>query len=527
LLTAAPVLAQESTIDFGEVTITGTRMIKLPPARKGEVVDSSVYVLPARDTLLFGARISNFGGPGGALPSYREFDPPASAHGEASFGTYLSPRVMAHGEYSRRSFDLMGTVDYRATAGHTDSAGASSLMFDVRGGVLLGGEDPTAPRVRITAGFDRIGDAYYLYGNRLTPFDRDRATMRIDAELESAQDALIDYDLYFHLEHSSVDDLLDDSTATATASTPGFGVNLAAGDDTLRGRLGVDYQISSLQYGRSSTTPNWVAAHLDIEWHPAPALLLTLGGLYSGAQSSDTSEAQTMMLPRISARLQAGEDLALYAWYAPELRAASYRNRIMRAPYIDREQVLRAEHAPINVAAGARFETASITLDGRVRFETATNTPVVVADTAVVGHLRYAHVESRTLAIVASAQTQLSRELGALVEAEFGSRVDEATDEQLPMTPQITVRARADYAVTPALKLTATARFESEQRASLEESSRMLGSRLLLDAGASLDFSETIGLFVEVTNLLGASYDLWDGYSAPGLELRGGARLTF
>ena len=134
---------------------------------------------------------------------------------------------------------------------------------------------------------------------------------------------------------------------------------------------------------------------------------------------------------------------------------------------------------------------------------------------------------SRTLAIVASAQTQITDALGALVEATIGSSVDEATDEQLPMTPQIDLRVRADYALTEALSLMATGRFESEQRVSLAEGSRVLPARMLLDAGASLDISSTIGLFVEVTNLLGTSYDLWDGYSAPGLELRGGARLTF
>ncbi|MBC8146188.1 MAG: hypothetical protein H7X80_11440, partial [bacterium] len=162
-----PAIAQDGgmpPLDVGEVTITGTRTIKLPPARKGEVVDSSVYSLPVGDTLMFGSRISNFGGPGGALPVYREFDRPARAHAEASIGTYISPRVMVHGEYNQRQFDLMGTVDYRGTDGHLDLARASSLLLDARGGVLLGGDDPTAPRVRITAGFDRIGDSYFLYG---------------------------------------------------------------------------------------------------------------------------------------------------------------------------------------------------------------------------------------------------------------------------------------------------------------------------------------------------------------------------
>jgi outer membrane receptor protein involved in Fe transport len=529
LLLAAPALAQEAggAIDFGEVTITGTRVIKLPPARKGEVVDSSVYILPAKDTLLFGERISNFGGPGGALPGYREFDPPASAHGEASIGTFLSPRLMAHAEYNQRTFDLMGTVDYRGTAGHVDSAEASSLLFDVRGGVLLGGEDPTAPRVRITAGFDRIGDSYILYGNRLSPFDRSRTTMRINAALASAQDALLDYDLYFHLEHSSVDDTFSDSTVNAEASTPGFGVAIAAGNDTLRGRLGIDYQISSLHYGRSSTTPNWVAARLEGEWHINPKILLTVGGIYSGAQYSDSGSA-TLVSARAAMRWQATDDVTIFASFAPELRAASYRNRIMRAPYVDRQIALRPERVPINLGGGVRLATASTTLEGRVRFERAEQTPVVAADSSVPGSLRYVHVSStRTLALGASLRTQFATTMGALFEAEIRSAVDSATDEQLPMVPQIDLRLRTDLALTRSLSLFATGRYESAQRVGLERDAREIPSRFLLDAGGSYALSPALGIFAEVTNLLGTTTQLWDGYTAPGLEIRGGARLTF
>lgn len=531
MIAVAPVLAQDGgmpPLDIGEVTITGTRVIKLPPARKGEVVDSSVYLLPVGDTLLFGARISNFGGPGGELPGYREFKPPASAHGEASVGSYLSPRAMLHGEYNERVFDLMGTIDYRGTGGHVDSAEASSLMLEARGAVLLGGEDPTAPRVRITAGFDRIGDSYLLFGTRSASqaFDRSRIATRIDAELESAQDALLDYDLYFRLEHTSVDDFNGDTTAPASASTPGFGFALAGGNDTLRGRIGVDYQISTLKYGGSSRTPNFVAARFDVEWHLDPRLLLTLGAAYSGAQFSD-SGSTTMFLPRVSARYQASRSLALFAWYTPELRAPSYRNRIMNAPYVDRRIVLRPEKVPVNVAGGLRFSSDAFTLDGRVMFVAADNTPIVVADSAAIGSLRYAHVESRTLALRASAQMHVTNTFALLAEAEVASAVDVATDEQLPMTPQLDLRLRADYALSSAIGLFAAMQFEGEQRTNSGDDSRMIASHILLDAGGSYQLSDALSVFAEVTNLLGTSYELWDGYEAPGFEARGGVRLTF
>ncbi|MBC8144740.1 MAG: TonB-dependent receptor, partial [bacterium] len=478
------------------------------------------------DTLMFGSRISNFGGPGGALPVYREFDRPARAHAEASIGTYISPRVMVHGEYNQRQFDLMGTVDYRGTDGHLDLARASSLLLDARGGVLLGGDDPTAPRVRITAGFDRIGDSYFLYGHRLFTNDRARVVTRFNAALASAQDALLDYDIYFRLEHSSVSDVPGDATALATASTPGFGIALSAGNDTLRGRLGADYQISTLKYGGSARTPNWVAANFELDWHPNPQLLLTAGARYSGAQHSDTGSTN-LFLPRVSARYQASRSLSLFAWYAPELRAPSYRNRIMQSPYVDRKMVLRAERVPVNVAAGLRFSSDAVTLEGRVLFETADNTPVVNEDSSVGGALFYHHVESRTLALRASAQMQLLPSLALLVEAQIGSSVDVATDDQLPMTPLIDARLRADYSLSNALGLFAAMQYKGEQNTTLDASDLVIAAHVLVDAGASYQLSDAFAVFAEVTNLLGTSYEVWGGYEAPGFEARGGVRFTF
>jgi outer membrane cobalamin receptor len=290
--------------------------------------------------------------------------------------------------------------------------------------------------------------------------------------------------------------------------------------------LSADYQISSLRFGGSATTPNWVSTKLDVDWNPSAPLHLTLGLLYSGAEYSD-SGSTTLFMPRVAARYDVAPALALFGWFAPELRAPSYRNRIMRAPFVDRRIALRPERVPVNVAVGARYSGDATTLEARIAFETAANTPVVVAEADTTGALRYDHVDTRTMMMRAIVQTQPFDRLGLVVEAEYRDAVVDANDAAVPMVPQIDARVRGEYRMSETIGLTAAVRFESEQTVTLEESSRTIPSRLLLDVGGDYRLSNSIGIFAEITNLLGADYQLWDGYVAPGLEARGGVRITF
>lgn len=535
---AAPCDAQETggdalpPLDVENVTIVGTRVIKLPAARKSEVVDSSVYILPAGDSLIFGERVSNFGGPGGSLPQYREFDPPATATLEGSFGTFLSPRARAHGELVKKPFDAMATVDYRATAGHTDSAEARSLLLDLQTGMLLGGDDPSVPRVRVGAGVDNVSDNYYLFGTRRSPYDRARSATRISASLQSAQDALVDYDLYLSMAQTSVEDRLGDSTWEASATAPGFGLALGAGSDTLRGRLSIDYLITSFMYRESVPTPNFVRVAGEAEYQPVAGLYLTAGLGYYGGQNSDSGSA-TLLMPRVAARYSAitataGQPaLSLFAWFAPEMRPASYRDRIMQAPYVDRELLLKPERVPVSLTAGARYSTLKLGMEARATFEQAENTPVVAADSAAVGALRWAHVDSRTLAALVTMNFEPADRWTAGLDLQARSSVARSTDEQLPMVPKIDFNMHATYMPDDALVFNASVRWVSEMSTTLGATPRSIPSRFVVDLGALYRLGRRLELFGEATNLLAQRYRLWEGYSAPGLELRGGARLRF
>jgi outer membrane receptor protein involved in Fe transport len=525
-----PAFAQEGglpQLDIEEVTVVGKRVITLPKARKGEVLDTSGYRLPQNDTLIFGDRVSNLGGPGGTLPGYRELTSPLRLNYEASIGSYISPHGLFQAEYLQKRFGLTGVIDYRGTMGHVDSAEASSLLVSGHGSVLIGGDGEGPPRSLVSADIEYIGDSYTLYGDSLAPFDRSRAATRFNAGFKSQEDGLVNYLLNVEIARTGIGDQLRDSSADVSALSAGVGFMLSAGTDSLRGNLRVDYAATSLHYETPTNSPSYVSIQLNGEWVPAPRFFVTGGLLYANAQHSD-SGSSTLFMPRASLRYELNETVSIFGWFIPELRAPSYRNRIMEAPYVDREIVLKPESVPVRLAGGVRLTTEPMVIEARATFESAVNTPVVTA-ASTAGHLRYDHVDTRTVGAEGSIQLHVIPNIDIEGDAVIRSATVVDLDQQVPMTPQIDLRGRINYAVTPAIELFGTLDFKTAQQTTLADSLfnddlRQIPARFLLGGGGSYKVSDVFELFVGISNLLNYSYDWWQNYSAPGFEIRGGVR---
>lgn len=514
------------------VTVVGKRVVVLPAARKGEVLDTTLYLLPPGDTLMFGSRVSNAAGAGGLLPTYTEFTSPAHFGFEASLGTLLSPRALVHGEYIRRAYDIAGVVDYRGISAYVPGAEASSLLIGLHGGISFGGDDPVLGRARASASFERIGDSYNLFGliqgssGSSSFIERGRTATSFGAALASQQGGTVDYDVHFRLTSVSVRDV-GDSTREATATTPNIGFLAGFRIDSVHASLQAEYVTTSLQYGTPTQTPSLFSIRGTGEWRPGPAFLLTGGLLYAGGQSSD-SGSTTLVMPFASMRYDLSRTASLFAAFSPELRPPSYRDRIMSAPYVDREILLRPEKVNVALSAGARLALDPVTVEGRFFYRTAENTPVVVAlDSTQIGLLRYQYVDSRVLGLAASLNWPVSAALTVTGDATIQSAVATGSSQHLPMTPDLDLRARGDYLLTPAITLSGTLTFQSAQATGFAPGSPDLSSRVLLGIGGGYKIQSSLEAFAEVANLVNSNYDLWRNYRAPGLELRAGIRGVF
>lgn len=520
------------TLEFDpEIVIVGERGIILPPARKGEVFDTTLYVLPPGDTLIFGARITNLEGDGGTLPVYGEFDNPLVLNAEASIGTYVSPNGRLALEYAVDRWNARALLDVGATAGHVDGAEANSFLLDAGIEYQIPGQLPSPGKARISGGMNYASDSWTLYGNDAGNFDRSRSIFDLDLGITSETDASFDYALGLSIESVALDDDTLGFTGSASALTPEFDAQFRLGDDALNFGAGLRYQSIALDYDTATENPDFVEISGQIEWNPSPGLFVTAGGIFAHGGYSD-SGSTTLIMPRGAARYVINNTFALFARFAPELRSASYRSRIMSAPYVNKDITLRPEKVNLHVAGGTRIDLGTVAIEGELFVETAKNTPVVTVD-ALPGALRYVHRDSRTFGVRGNAKAQLSSKIAIVGELTVANAVNDSTDEQLPMRPNFELNGRADFTLTEDFTVFGTLLFQNEQNVTSELEllpvgvDRTLGSRLLFGGGGTYQVLEKIQLFAEVTNLLAQGYDWWQNYEAPSLELRVGARARF
>ena len=514
-----------------EIVVYGKRGIVLPPARKGEVFDTALYVLPPGDTLIFGDRITNLEGDGGILPVYGEFNDPMVLNAEVSIGTYVSPRGRFGLEYAVDRWNVRGLLDVGSTAGHVDGAEASSLLLDAGIEYQIPGQLPSPGKARVHGGVTYLADSWTLYGNQIGQFDRSRSIFDLDLGISSETDASFDYALGLSIESVALEDDTLGFTGNTSALTPAFDAQFRLGDDALNLGAELRYQSTSLDYDTATDNPDFVEVSGQVEWSPSPGLFVTAGGVFAHGGYSD-SGSTTLIMPRGAVRYDMNETFALFARFAPELRAPSVRSRIMSAPYVDREIQLRPEKVNVHAAAGTRINLGSLSVEGELFVETAKNTPVVTLD-SVPGALRYAHLDSRTFGVRGNAKAQITTDIALTGELTVMNAVDDATDEQLPMRPNLELRGRADVVLTEKIGLYGTLLFQNEQNVTSDFSvlptgvDRTLETRLLFGAGATYDVLDNVQVFADVTNLLAQGYDWWQNYEAPGLELRLGARARF
>jgi outer membrane receptor protein involved in Fe transport len=516
-------------LEIENVTVVGKRVVVLPKARKGEVADTAIYVLPPGDTMLFGERISNLGGTAGSLPGYREYERPLKIDAEASIGSYLSPHLRAGAEFIRRKFDVGGLFDFRSTAGHIDSAEASSLLLGLHGSVLLGDDVEPLRGLRVGGEFEHVGDGYFLYGNSINRFDRSRIGNQGSIIFRSEEELPIGYAIKLHLEGMSVEDTRPDTTLEASAMSPALDLDLGGKiDSSWSFRLGAGLVSTSLRYATPANTPLYLTLNGEAELRAAPGTFLTAGIVVASGENSD-SGSSSLIMPRASVRYEASSTISLFGWFSPELRAASYRQLIMRAPYVDRDITLRPERVPVRFAAGVRVALASATVEARGFYESAENTPVVAA-VGAPGELRYLYVSSKSVGAAASARIRVTPSITVDADALIRS-VSDSADRELPMTPSVDLRGRADFALTPRINIFGSLVYQTDQRTALSDSTTTgaltVPARFLLGAGASYGILEDLDAFAEISNLLGYSYDLWQNYSAPGFEIRAGVRGRF
>ncbi len=520
-------------LELESVTVIGKRMVVLPKARKGEVIDTSVYTLPAGDSLLFSERISNLQGPGGALPGYREQESPLKLDAEASIGSYLSPRVAVHAEFSRPTFDASGFADFLHTEGHIDAARASGFRVGANASASLGDTRAPIGRFRLSADVEHGADEYTLYGLSAATVNRSRSITRFGIGLRDEGRSHVRYALGLSLESAGVTDDTAGSEREATATSPMLTLDAGADlDSTLTARVRAAFTSTTLRYATATQTPAFFSVAGDVEWRAAASTRLSIGLVAASGQNSD-SGSSSLVMPRAAVRHDLDSSLTIFAWFAPELRAASYADRLLHAPYARREMELRPERVTAAAAAGGRWSGQGLTLEARLFAEQSDGTAVVVADAADNAQT-WRDPSTTTFGVAVSVETEVNEHVNVEADALFRRTILDDLDETAPLSPAAEVRARVSYVPDPvgrSLRFYGTADIRTSQRAIVGSNAvptvdPELPARLLFGCGAAYRLLENLQATLDISNLLNYKYDLWLGYSAPGFEIRGGIKVT-
>ena len=523
-----------SGLEVPVVELVYERPVVLPPSRKGEVLDTLFYQPISDESMIFGQRISNLYGDGGPLPIEGEFDDPLVLNVEASLGTYISPLGRISAEYARERWNVRGLVALGSTGGHVDGAEGRGLRIEAGGEYQIQGRLPSPGKARIGGALLYRGDDYSLYGRSTGSLDRRRSLVDVDIDLTSETDLSFDYALMLGIEGVDIDDDSVGFARNAAAFSPEFGGRFRIGDDSLNVAASLRYRNTSLDYVTPSDDVGFLEAAGRGEWGAAKGLFVTLGAIAASGGYSDgdttVGTSATLIMPRASARYEISRSLAIYGRFAPELRAPSYRARMMRAPYVDANMPLRPEKLPLALAAGLRIGTGETDLELEGAFETTENSPVVTLGDAA-GILEYTHRDASILRLQGSFRTRMNDDLTVNGRITVEKATDDVTDRQLPMRPILSARAIAIWDFTERLTLDADILFEGEQNVTFDATTLptgvtdgTLGSRFLLGVGGTYALTSGFDLFARLSNGIGQIYESWQGYEAPGIEVRGGVR---
>jgi outer membrane cobalamin receptor len=124
----------------------------------------------------------------------------------------------------------------------------------------------------------------------------------------------------------------------------------------------------------------------------------------------------------------------------------------------------------------------------------------------------------------------IGAKLGVKADVAILSTTADSTERQLPMQPSFRTRISAEHQLARDVVLRANLAIVGEQNVALFPErlpagvDETVGGRFLLGAGGSYWLNDKVELFGDISNLLNQKYDVWSEYSAPGIELRVGAR---
>lgn len=509
-------------LEIPEITIVGKKPITLPFARKGEIYDVRLYEAPGPDTSLLDSQPPVLF-PAGSLPRYEIPLVPLHISAEGFWGSFNTLSARAFVDYIGRKWGIYGNGGIGVTQGHTDHASGRSFEAEINARSIVATDNEVLRTFRMHLGTTFMHDTYGMFGIRGAVVDRSRDNITLDTRLSSVDHRTNDITLSLR---ANVLSMTDSRRLAGDSSVSGVSPELAASYATDIGRVrflsGMSYKSSSLAYSMPVQSASLAGIYAGAEGELARDWFLSLGGNYEGGSGSD-GMSHALIAPFCTVRWSVDADREVRFYFRPEMRLALYDEDLRANPYLIREAEVRPERVPVNIGAGLWYNSELFSLELNASFTKSSDRPVVLADSA--GGIRLGYLDAQEYLIEAAGTVRPSGNLLIRFSGDFRTAFEEGSSIQLPMVPVVELTAKAEYALSPPLRLWVSADYAGRQNAD-RAGAVTLTDRLLLGAGVSSTVVPRTILSLSAQNIFNAAYEWWRSYTAPGRALYLSAKVN-
>ncbi len=515
-LALSPALAQERerrdmpVLEIPEVTIVGRKVITLPFARKGEVIDVQIYEPQPPDTSLLRQRIAPELPRGMYLHPKDERSPWRFAL-SAEGGSYAARGLSGLVRYSELAWEGYSEISFAATDGHVPNTRASASTFNLGGQTFIVTDNDLLGLFRISGDLTVGSESYGMFVLRDTSTERSREQFTLYTSLSSADSRRSSIHFGLTIRSLSITDTEPGSRRAASTLSPTIRTSWSTQIGSVHWTNDMSYETSSLQYVRPQESPSVFTISSTARRSLSDAWLLHLGAKYQYGADSDGGTGN-LFTPVALLRWQALPTTELSVFWEPSIRMMSYAEAFAENPYLVHEPVLRTPFS--GVSGGFRFShiAGQLSLSGQLTLKRTNDSPVHIVQDRTI-QLQYAEATHVTLEL--NARMPLSDRLRASAFITAHDARDVATDRQLPMTPAIQLGARGEVELHLPATVWANVWFIGPRDVDFAGTTSLDGA-LLADIGVSSTIIPYSIVSLELSNLFGSPYTWWKGYPAPG-----------